>query len=203
MKLIIVCAILGHILTGYTDCLMTFTPKGRFSFSVMSSEEQMAALFDGMPLRRLIASILCGVIGLTLCFFGYLKLALWMEPFSKPLSVLMLVSTAVFLLPGIAHHVICGTAEWLYVRLGRTESALQVVTEFFKKTSLTMYLCYIGLLLFSIALLIAVAAGWTALPRWACVFNPALLTLLAFACKIPAATNVGGALAFVGLLFLL
>ena len=89
------------------------------------------------------------------------------------------------------------------MRLDRTRNALGVITEFFKKTSLTMYLCYLGCLLYSVALFVAVISGWTSLPAWACFFNPALLTILLFALKVPAATNVGGGLAFLGFLLLI
>lgn len=201
MKWMLALAIVGHILTGWTDCLMTFTPKGRFSFAVMGDADEMARIFDGMPLKRLINAIVFGVIGLTLCCFGYLRLAQWMGEFSGVSAVLMRVGALLLFLPGIAHHVICGTSEWFYVRLNRTRDALRVITEFFKNTSVTMVLCYVGCLLFSAALFVAVVAGKTAAPAWGCVFNPALLTLLLFALKVPAATNVGGVVALLGLLF--
>lgn len=204
MKWIVMLAIAGHILTGWTDCLMTFTPAGRFSFAIMRDADKMAKTFEGMPLKRLIQAIVFGVIGLTLCFFGYMGLTRWMYPYADTtIAHLMYIGAVLLYLPGIAHHVICGVAEWFFVRLGRTESALQAVIEFFGKTSITMYLCYAGCLLYSAALFIGIISGGTELPAWSCVLNPALLTILLFALKVPAATNVGGAIAFLSIVFLI
>ena len=69
-----------------------------------------------------------------------------MEAFSPLCAGLMLAGCVLFFLPGVAHHVFCGAVEWFYLRLGRTEEAREVIVDFFKGTSATMFLCYLGLL---------------------------------------------------------
>ena len=103
---------------------------------------------------------------------------------------------------GIAHHILCGVPEWLYVRLGRTEEARQVITELFQKTSVTMFVCYAGFLIFGVALFAAVVSGLTPLPRWAYVFNTTLLMLVLPPTRIGGGGNWAGAIMFLGLLFL-
>ena len=87
--------------------------------------------------------------------------------------------------------------------MGRTESARAAIVEFFKKTSVTMYVCYLGLLLFAVTFLIAVLTGMTALPRWACLLNTVPLFLLLAPFHIAGTGNLANAVMFAGLFFLI
>ena len=114
----------------------------------------------------------------------------------------MRVGCAMVFTFGMAHHILCGAPEWLYVRLGRTQEALDIINELFRKTSITMVVCYLGFLVFGIALFVAVVSGWTPLPRWACVFNVLPLMLALFPLRVGGAGNWAGAIMFLGLLLL-
>ena len=203
MKHLMLITALAHALCGATDCMMTFTPKGRFSFAHMKNPEEMRRVFEGKSLAQLVWAMLLGVAALTVCAFGYLGLADWVRPVNSGLGWTMYIGAMMFFIPGAAHHVFCGTAEWFYVKLGRTKDALDTITEFFKKTSATMIIAYLGALLFSVALFIVVVTGQTAMPVWTCVFNPILLTIVMFLLKVPAAANVAGFITFTGLFFLM
>ena len=48
---------------------------------------------------------------------------------------------------------------------------INAVWDFFKTTCYTMYLGYLGMLVFAAAFLIAVVTGKTSLPVWAGIFN--------------------------------
>ena len=87
--------------------------------------------------------------------------------------------------------------------MGKTESARAAIVEFFKKTSVTMYVCYLGLLLFAVTFLIAVLTGMTALPRWACLLNTVPLFLLLAPFHIAGTGNLANAVMFAGLFFLI
>lgn len=106
-------------------------------------------------------------------------------------------------IPGVVHHVFCGTVEWFYLRFGCTEDARQGILEFFKKTSSTMLACFVGFLVFSITLFAAVVLGWTPLPRWACIFNVLPIFLVMAPFRIVGTLNLAGALMFAGLFFLI
>ena len=162
----------------------------------------MSELFDGMSLKNPLISMLLGVAALTMIFLGYFGLYEWMKQFSAGYAGIMIVSAIVYLISGTAHHVFCGAVEWFYIRLGRTEEARQTVLEFFKKTSATMYIYLIGVLIFSITFLIAVVTGQTNLPQWSCIFNilPLFLVLLPF--RIAGTGNLAGAVMFLGLFIL-
>ena len=201
-KIVFLIAVAGHLLCGVSDCLMTYFPKGRFRFEYMKDNEKLSATFEGAPLRTLLLSVLLGCAAMFLFFFGYLVLCQWMRPYAPVCAVLMGIGCGLLFTFGMAHHVLCGVPEWLYVRLGRTEEARRVITELFSKTSLTMYVCYAGFLLFGAALFAAVVTGLTPLPRWACVFNILPLMLVLFPTRLGGAGNWAGAVMFLGLFFL-
>ena len=77
-------------------------------------------------------------------FFGYMAIYNWIKLYSPVHAALILFSIGLIFTFGMAHHVLCGVPEWLYVKLGRTEEAREIITELFKKTSVTMIVCYAG-----------------------------------------------------------
>ena len=203
MKTTFLLAIVGHLLCGVSDCLLTYLPKGRFRFEDMGDNRKLSAAFEGLSLWQPIMSMLMGCLAMGLFTFGYLDLSDWMRSYSRTCAALMRVGCVMVATFGMAHHVFCGVPEWLYVRLGRTQEALDIVNEFFRKTSITMIVCYLGFLIYGVTLFVAVVSGWTPLPRWACVFNVLPLMLALFPLRVGGAGNWAGAIMFLGLLFLM
>lgn len=202
IKILMLNAVLGHILCGICDCLLIYTPSGKFEFQLMKDNGKMQEAFRTMPLRNPMLSMLLGVLALLMSCGGYFALCLWMRRFSVTASVIMLAAAAVFFIPGTAHHVICGVAEWFYIRMGMTEEAREAITEFFGKTSVTMIACYLGLIVYSVVLFVMVVTGATALPSWAAVFNIMLIASVLFPLRIGGAGNWAGAVMFLGMVFL-
>lgn len=202
IKILMLIAVLGHILCGICDCLLIYTPSGKFEFQLMKDNGKMQEAFRTMPLRNPMLSMLLGVLALLMSCGGYFALCLWMRRFSVTASVIMLAAAAVFFIPGTAHHVICGVAEWFYIRMGMTEEAREAITEFFGKTSVTMIACYLGLIVYSVALFVMVVTEATALPSWAAVFNIMLIASVLFPLRIGGAGNWAGAVMFLGMVFL-
>ena len=194
-------AVFGHLLCGICDCLLIYTPSGKFGFQLMNNDDKMRETFRTMPLRNPMISMLMGVLALLMSCGGYFALYLWMRQFSATAAVIMLIAAAVFYIPGTAHHVICGVAEWFYIRMGMTKDAREAVMDFFKKTSVTMIACYLGMIVFSVTLFVMVVTGATALPSWACIFNILLIASVLFPLRIGGAGNWAGAVMFLGLLF--
>lgn len=203
MKILMLAAIAGHLLCGYCDCLLTYLPRGRFRFEDMKNNQKLAQAFDGLPLRNPMKSMLLGCLAMFLFFFGYLALCHWMRAYSELCAALMMVGCVCVATFGMAHHVFCGVPEWLYVRLGRTQEALDTINEFFRKTSITMVMCYLGFLIFGVTFFAAVVSGITPLPRWACIFNVLPLMLAFLPLRVGGAGNWAGAVMFLGLFFLM
>ena len=203
IKVLMIIAVLGHLLCGYCDCLLIYAGGEKFSFRMMSDNEKMRSAFRKMPLRNPLLSMLLGCLAMCMYCGGYYALCVWMRQFSESAARIMLISAVIFLIPGTAHHVFCGAAEWFYIRLGMTEEAREAITDFFKKTSVTMIVCYLGLIIFSVTLFVMVISGATVLPRWACIFNILLIASVLFPPRIGGAGNWAGAAMFLGLLLLI
>ena len=199
MKIFLLVACAGHVLCCFCDRAITYTPNGRFDFKDLRDNAKLSALFEGTPLKKQLFSILAGVLALAMASFGYLAVYEYVNSYSAVYGVILLVSLVAFVVAGTAHHIFCGVVEWFYLRLGRTEEAREAILDFFRKTVSTMYVCYVGLLVFSVTLFVVVVSGVTGLPRWACVFNviPVFTVMIPF--RIVGSFNIASALAFLGL----
>ena len=203
MNIPLLAAALGHIICGITDCLLAYTPEGRFDLSKDTSDnEKMKKLFEKMPLKQIEASMLIGVLSLFLASFGYIGVSRWAEGYSEAAGRIMFISGLFFIVSITAHHVFCGTVEWFYIKLGRTEEALETVLTFFKRTAAAA-LAYAGLLFFSVTLLVLIITGRSDLPIWACCFNTLPLFLILAPTKLPAKGNIANAVMFLGLSFII
>ena len=203
LKLCLLTAFIGHLMCWYCDCLITYTPDGRFSAKMLNDNEQLSELLKDMPLKRPMRSIMLGVFALIMSFCGFLALSEWMRQFSNVYAVIMLIGAVLFTTCVIPHHVICGLVEWLYIKLGRTDDARKAVLDFFKKASATMIVCYTGLLIFSVTFFIAVLTGTTTLPKWACIFNTLPLFLIISPFKVTGSGNIVNAAMFLALAVLI
>ena len=203
IRILLCVAFLAHIACGYCDCLLSYGKKGRLDLKSIRDPGRMRETFANVSLWQPMVSIILGTFSITVFTFGYLALSSWMYGYNRTLSYVMLAAAIVFAVPIVVHHVICGLVEWFYIRLGKTDEAREIVLSFQKKTIITMVAGYLGLLVFLICLFIAVVAGWTTIPWWACLFNTLPLMLLLLPTKLPAKGNIAGAVMFLGLALLI
>jgi hypothetical protein len=200
LKIVLLLAAIGHILCGFCDCLLSYSPGGKLDLKgALKDADRMREVFQDMPPKWPFISMMLGVYAIAIFGFGYLELSKWMGQYSTAASTVMLISAVVFLLFIVVHHVFCGVVEWFYIRLGRTEEARNVVLEFQTKTITTMFIGYLGLAAFVITLFLMVVSGGTSLPRWACVCNTLPLMVVLTPTKLPAKGNIAGAMMFIGL----
>lgn len=202
MNIVLIIAGIGHLICGGTDCMLAYTQDGRFDFSDIKDNAKMQKTFSSMPLKQVILAMLIGVFALFMASFGYIEISSRISETSPVIGHIMLIASMFFLVLISAHHVLCGTVEWFYVKLGRTEEALKAVTDFFKSTIIAA-IAYVGLLVFAVIFFILVVTGKTDLPRWACVFNTFPAFLILAPTKVPAKGNIANAFMFFGLAFLI
>ena len=203
LKLLLIAACIGHIMCGFCDCLLSYSKGRRLNLKDIKDSEKMSKMFEGMPLWQPMTSIILGVFSIIIFTFGYLALSSWMHKYNVTLSCVMLASTIVFVVPIAVHHVICGIVEWFYIKLGRTDEARSLVLGFQKETISTMFVGYLGWLVFLLVFFIEIVMGKTDLPIWACVFNTLPLMIILTPTKFAAKGNIAGALMFLGLAVLL
>ena len=180
-------------LIGISDGLLTYAPNGKVDLTNFKDYEKSRVSFQGMPLRNLSIAMLLGVFAMTFEIFGYLALCDWMRQYSETYYMIMYIATIVMFINLALHHLFCCLVEWFFVKLNLTEEALHAVWDFFKTTCYTMYLGYLGMLVFAVAFFIAVVTGTTSLPAWACIFNLLPLAIVIMPTKLPAKANVIGA----------
>jgi len=202
MKIALIIACIGHIACGITDCMLAYMKNGRFEFSDVKDNKKMQKVFEGASLKQIELAMLIGVFALFLASFGYTGISRIICENSPVVGNIMLIASLFFIVLISSHHVLCGATEWFYARLGRTGDALEVILDFFKRTS-PVAIAYVGLLVFDILLFIMVVTGKTDLPRWACVFNTLPAFLILAPTKIPAKGNIANAFMFLGLAILL
>lgn len=203
IKALLIVAFIGHVICGYSDCLLSYGKKGRLDLKQIKDPQKMREMFEDVPLWQPMASILLGTLSITAFTFGYMALSCWMYKYNPTLAYVMLTASIFFAVPIVVHHVICGMVEWFYIRFNRTDEAREIVFDFQKKTIVTMVTGYAGLLVFLVCLLIAVVTKQTELPVWACVFNTLPLMILLIPTKFAAKGNIAGAIMFLGLTILI
>ena len=202
-KIFMIMALIGHILCGISDCLLTYAPNGKVDLINFKDYKKSREAFRGMPLKNLSIAMFLGVVAMTFEIFGYLAVCDWIRQYSETYYLIMYIATIVMFINLALHHLVCCLVEWFFVKLDLTEEALKAVWDFFKTTCYTMYLGYLGMVVFAVAFLIAVITGKTTLPIWACIFNLIPLAVVIMPTKLPAKANVIGAIMFVGLIFLI
>ncbi len=199
IKILLFVAFVGHVLCCFCDRAITYTDKGRFDFKFLNDNKKLSELFEGSRTKNQLFSMLAGVLSLTMSCFGYIALYEYVGGYSSVYGTLLLVSLVLLIVSGTAHHVFCGVVEWFYIKMGRTEEARKIILEFFKKTISTMVVCFVGVLVFSVTLFVAIVAGVTGLPRWACVFNALLIMVAISPLRIVGSFNIASAAMFLGL----
>lgn len=199
MKIMLIIAMLGHIICCVCDNIITYTPNGRFGLADLKDNEKLSARFNNMKTSRQINSMLWGILALAMQVCGYFAIADNIRVTAPSCAIVMAVGAVIYIAFGVAHHIICGLIEWFYIKFDRTEKARQTILVFFKKTSVTMIAAYIGLIMVSVALFIAIITGRTTAPAWACVFNAVIFFLVLTPFRIVGAGNIAGALTFLGL----
>ena len=56
LRLTLILALVGHILCGICDCLLSYTPNGRINLTCIKDSEKMRKEFEHMPLSYPLAS---------------------------------------------------------------------------------------------------------------------------------------------------
>ena len=71
IKIALILAIIGHILCGVCDVLLTYTPKGKVGVKEAKDPVKMAELFEGASPTNSLLSMVLGTLAITLlcsCF---------------------------------------------------------------------------------------------------------------------------------------
>ena len=197
--------VFGHLLCWLGgDLLLYFVPNGPLDTMQLFYYEETTRMLQGVnPLQFTISGI-AGTVAMILALVGYYQIYQFLKPVAKKASKVVLVGTLLTCVAGAVMHVSMTTMVWYFVKFGATQQAHEIMLSFFFESIVTTAMCNTGVFMVSVPLLVTVAKGRTCLPRWAWLMNTIPLTLVAaiiFAGM--GAMNVGSALMFFGLYFLI
>lgn len=203
-KLLLVAAF-GHLLCWVGgDLLLYFVPNGPLDTMQLFGYEATARMLQGVNPVQFTISGVSGTVAMILALVGYYQIYQFLKPVAHKASKVVLVGALLTCVAGAVMHVSMTTMLWYFVKSGATKQAHDIMLSFFFESIATTAMCNTGVFLVCIPLLITVAKGRTCLPKWACLINTLPLTLVAavvFAGM--GAMNVGSALMFFGLYFLI
>ena len=108
IKIFMMMALIGHILCGISDYLLTYTPNGKVDLTNLKDYEKSKISFKEMPLKNLSIAMVLGVCAMTLEVLGYLALCDWMCQYSKTYYLIMFCSTLVMFINLSLHSILTG-----------------------------------------------------------------------------------------------
>lgn len=195
----------GHLLCWIGgDLLLYFVPNGPLDTMQLFHYEETIRMLQGVNPLQFTVSGVAGTVAMMLALVGYYQIYQFLKPVAMKASKVVLVGTLLTCVAGAVMHFTCTSMLWYFVKSGATKAAHDIMLSFFMETVTTTAMCNIGVFMVSIPLLVTVAKGKTCLPKWAWLVNTIPLTLIAaivFAGM--GAMNVGSALMFLGLYFLI
>ncbi len=194
----------GHLLCWLGgDMLLYFMPAGPLDTMKLFGYEDTVRMLQGVNPLQFTVSGIAGTAAMILALVGYYQIFRLLKPAARKASMLVLIGALLTTIAGAVMHFTCTTMLWYFVKSGATKAAHDIMLAFFTETAITTAMCNIGVFMVAVPLLVTVAKGKTAFPKWACLVNTLPLTLIAgivFAGM--GAMNVGSFLMFLGLYFL-
>ncbi|HCL10087.1 MAG TPA: hypothetical protein DHW25_09360 [Blautia sp.] len=128
-------------------------------------------------------SAILGVFALFLQALGYFAISAYVYEHSAVYGSVLFFAILLFIVIGAGHHVKCGFAEYVFLRLGRDKKAHTMMLDLFNSAPITK-ICYLGYIVFIITLIIAILTGTAALPLWAAIFTILPIFIILFPFKI-------------------
>ncbi len=186
LKILLALGILGHGLNMYCDRILSIFPNGRLMLANMdelNSQEKMAKLMDGVSAKVPMRSAILGVFALFLQALGYFAISAYVYEHSAVYGSVLFFAILLFIVIGAGHHVKCGFAEYVFLRLGRDKKAHTMMLDLFHSAPITR-ICYLGYIVFIITLIIAILTGTAALPLWGALFTILPIFIILFPFKI-------------------
>ena len=184
LKIMLGLGIIGHAINMYCDYILSVFPNGKLKMSNMkdlNDSRKMSELMDGVFEKTPMRSAILGAFALFFEAFGYFAITAQVYSGSRVLGLILFAAALLFIVAGTAHHVVCGIAEWVFLKLGRTEEAHKTMLSLYNGAPSTKT-CYLGYIAFVIALIAAIATGCAGVSLWMIVFTvlPIFIVLAPF-----------------------
>lgn len=184
LKFMLVLGMIGHALNMYCDRILAVFPNGKLTLKNLKDlceGDHMAKLMAGVSEKIPMRSAILGAFSLFFQFLGYFALTAYIYSHSKIYGSILFVSIVLFITIGTAHHVKYALSEYVFLKLGRNETAKSLMLDLFNSSPITR-ICYAGYLVYIITLIVAIVTGVAAFPLWAVIFTilPVFIILFPF-----------------------
>lgn len=204
IRVMIALGIIGHAINMYCDRILSIFPKGTIKFDNIKEIEKdgvLAEMMEGVPASVPLRSAVLGAFALVLEFFGYFALAAYTFERSRIMGGLMFVAIVFSCILGAAYHVKCGFAEYVFLQLGRDRTAKDMMLDLLNCAPV-LQSCGVGLFVYIVTLIVAIATGVIGFPLWALIFTIVPMILVLFPFKIVGTMHIAAMVSMLGWIFL-
>lgn len=205
LRVMIALGIVGHAINMYCDRILSIFPNGTIKFDNIKEIEKdgvLAEMMEDVPASVPLRSAVLGAFALVLEFFSYFALAVYTFERSQILGGVMFVTITFSCIVGAAYHVKCGLAEYVFLQLGRNRTAKDMMLDLLNNAPV-LQLSGVGLVVYIVALIIAIATGIIGFPLWALLFTIVPFVLLLSPFKIVGTMHIAAIVSMLGWIFLL
>lgn len=184
LRILLVLGIAGHAINLYCDRILCIFPNGKLMLSNMKDikeDGKMAKLMEGVSEKVPMRSAVLGAFALFLQFLGYFSIAAYIYQHSRAAGAVMFFSLSFFIIIGTAHHVKTALMEYVFLKLDRDERGKNLMLDMLNSAPVTR-ICFLGYIVFVVALIVAIVTGISTFPIWAVIFTvlPVFILLLPF-----------------------
>lgn len=205
LRVMLVSGIIGHALNLYCDRILSVFPNGTLKLKDIKdigTDNKMAVLMNGVSEKIPMRSAILGAFALMFEFFGYFAIAAYVYGHSKLYGSILFVAIVLFVIIGTAHHVKTALVEYVFLKLGRNDTAKSLMLDLFHDAPITR-ICFIGYIVFTIVLIIAILSGAAALPLWAALFTVLPIFILMYPFRIIGTLHISAMISMLAWIFLL
>lgn len=205
LKMMIFLGVIGHGINMYFDRILSIFPNGTINFENIKEiqkdgvlEKMMEGVSPKIPLR----SGVLGVFALVLEFFSYFALAIYTYGASRLLGSIMVAAIVFSCITGAAYHIKCGLAEYIFLKMNRDSRGKDLMLDVLNCAPV-LKLCGLGLFVYIVTLIVAIAAGIIGFPLWALIFTILPIFIALFPFKIIGTMHIAAMVSMVAWIFLI
>lgn len=205
LKFLIVLGLIGHAINMYCDRILSIFPNGTLmlkNINKISEGDFAAKLMEGVSPDIPMRSGLLGVFAIMLEFCGYSALAAYAYQRAPVFGILLFVCTSISCIDSSAYHFKCALAEYLFLKYGRDERAKELMLDVMNCGGV-LRVCFVSLLTYYIALIVAIVTGAIGFPIWAVIFTILPIAIAIFPLQIIGTLHIAAMISMLGWIFLI
>ena len=204
IRIMIALGIVGHAINMYCDRIISVFPNGTIKFNnfkEIGKDGVLADIMRGVSPDVPMRSAVLGAFSLVLQFLSYCGLSIYTYEQSPILGAIMFVMCAFFCIVASGHHVKCGVAEYVFLKSGCDNRAKELTLDLLSSGTI-LRVCFFGLIIYLIALVVAIVTGVIGFPIWALLFTIVPVFIIMFPFRIIGTLHIAAMVSMLAWIFL-